>query len=82
MKDTEQIERAAIEAQASSECGESSILTVDELASLLRINRDTAYKALAAGQIPGGRKIRGVYRINREAVLEWLNGNQRRSERQ
>ena len=50
------------------------VLTVDELASFLRVNRDTAYKAIADGQIPGTRKIGRNIRISRDAVIEWLRG--------
>ncbi|MDP7504599.1 MAG: helix-turn-helix domain-containing protein [Nitrospinota bacterium] len=59
------------------------VLTVDELASLLRVNRDTAYKAIADGQIPGTRKIGRNIRISRDAVIEWLRGKDHvpRSER-
>jgi excisionase family DNA binding protein len=51
---------------------EPTVLTVDELAALLRIERKTAYAAIARGEIPGARRIGGVIRISRAAVLEWL----------
>ena len=47
-----------------------TVLTVDELASLLRINRDTIYKAISEGQIPAVSKIRRLIRISRDGVLE------------
>ncbi len=50
------------------------VLTVDELASLLRVNRDTAYKAIAEGQIPGVQRIGKAIRISRDAVINWLGG--------
>jgi len=53
------------------------ILTVDELAQLLRINRKTTYDALARGEIPGVRRIGRTYRIHRDAVLQWLRGQAR-----
>jgi excisionase family DNA binding protein len=49
-----------------------SFLTVDELAKLLRVNRKTVYEALARGDIPGARRVRGTYRILRDAVLDWF----------
>lgn len=49
-----------------------AVLTVDELATLLRIERKTAYAAIARGEIPGARRIGGVIRISRDAVLAWL----------
>jgi len=48
---------------------EPAILTVDELAALLRVNRKTVYDALSRGEIPGARRIGGRYRILRDAVL-------------
>jgi excisionase family DNA binding protein len=57
------------------------ILTVDELAALLRINRKTCYEALSRREIPGARKIGRTIRISRDAVLEWLAGQGRVSGR-
>ncbi len=54
------------------------ILTVDELAVLLRVNRKTLYDALSRGEIPGARRIGASYRILRDAVLEWLASGQDR----
>lgn len=49
------------------------ILTVPELAKLLRVDRKTVYEALAAGEIPGARRIGPrVYRICRDTVVTWL----------
>jgi excisionase family DNA binding protein len=57
------------------------VLTVDELAALLRVNRKTVYDALARGEIPGARRIGGRYRILRDAVVEWLASGQDRAAR-
>lgn len=54
-----------------------SILTVDELAVLLRVNRKTAYDAIAEGRIPGARRVGRAIRVSRDAVLEWLHGQVR-----
>ena len=51
-------------------------LTVEELAGLLRVNRKTVYEALSRGDIPGARRIRGTYRISRDAVLAWFTAGQ------
>jgi excisionase family DNA binding protein len=48
------------------------VLTVDEVAALLRIERKTAYAAIQRGEIPGVRRIGSILRISREAVLDWL----------
>ncbi len=53
-----------------------SVLTVDELATLLRVNRKTVYEALSRGEIPGARRIGGRYRILRDAVIDWLASSQ------
>ena len=56
----------------------ASVLTVDELATLLRVNRKTVYDAISRGEMPGARRIGGRYRILRTAVLEWLGSSQGR----
>ncbi len=58
-----------------------AILTVDELADLLRVNRKTLYDALSRGEIPGARRIGTTYRIYRDAVLTWLTSGQDRAAR-
>lgn len=58
-----------------------AVLTVDELAALLRVNRKTVYDALGRGEIPGARRIGATYRILRDAVLEWLASGQDRVSR-
>jgi excisionase family DNA binding protein len=55
-----------------------SVLTVDELATMLRVNRKTVYDALSRAEIPGARRVGGRYRIHRDAVLEWLASGQDR----
>jgi excisionase family DNA binding protein len=50
----------------------SPVMTVKELAELLRVDRKTAYSAIAHGDIPGVQRIRGAIRISRDAVLIWL----------
>lgn len=48
------------------------ILTVDELAELLRLERKTVYAAIMRGDIPGVRRVGRSIRISRDAVLDWL----------
>jgi excisionase family DNA binding protein len=57
---------------------ESPVLTVDELAALLRVNRKTVYEALSRGEIPGARRVGSTYRILRAAVIDWLASGQGR----
>lgn len=54
------------------------ILTVDELAELLRVNRKTAYAAISAGEVPGVRRIGNTIRLHRDTVLAWLAEGQAR----
>ncbi|MBK7583782.1 MAG: helix-turn-helix domain-containing protein [Myxococcales bacterium] len=54
------------------------VLTVEELAGLLRVERKTAYSAINAGEIPGVRRIRGAIRVHRDTVLAWLAEGQAR----
>lgn len=68
------------ESDAAAAAG-STVLTVDELAALLRVNRKTVYDALSRGEIPGARRIGGRYRILREAVIAWLGSGQVRVSR-
>jgi excisionase family DNA binding protein len=48
------------------------VLTADEVAALLRVNRKTVYAAFKRGEIGGGRRIGGTIRFSRERVLAWL----------
>jgi excisionase family DNA binding protein len=51
-----------------------TLMTVDELARLLRVNRKTAYDAVAKGEIPGARRVGRTIRITRDVVVGWLRG--------
>jgi len=54
-----------------------AMLTVHDLATLLRLDRKTVYSEIAAGRIPGVRRFgarRPVYRAHRDTVLTWLAG--------
>lgn len=57
------------------------VLTADEVAQLLRVNRKTVYAAFKAGHIHGGRRIGGTIRFHRDAVLLWLREGQERGSR-
>ncbi len=48
------------------------VLTVDELAALLRVDRKTIYHLIQKGEIPGVRRIGKQIRISRSAVLRYL----------
>ena len=48
------------------------VMTVAEVAKLLRVNVKTVYAAAASGEIPGGRKIGRILRFYGPAVAKWL----------
>lgn len=58
-----------------------AVLTVEELAAFLRLNRKTVYECLSRGEIPGVRRLGRTIRINRDAVLGWLSTGQGRVSR-
>jgi excisionase family DNA binding protein len=57
------------------------VLTVDELAALLRVDRKSAYAAIERREIPGVRQIGRAYRVSRAAVVAWLAEGQGRASR-
>ena len=59
----------------------SDVLTVDELAALLRVERKTVYAAVARGEIPGVRRIGRSIRACRRIMLECLSEGQGRAPR-
>lgn len=58
-----------------------AILNVDELATLLRLNRKTVYAMIQRGEIPGVRRLGRIVRIHRDTVLHWLAEGQGRVSR-
>ncbi len=51
--------------------GGEEVLTLEELASLLRLPTQTAETLARDGEVPG-RRIAGEWRFARSAVVEWL----------
>ena len=64
--------RASAESNSMAETDSTAILTVNELAALLRVERKTVYAAITRGDIPGVRRVGRSIRISRDAVLDWL----------
>ncbi len=60
----------------SSTDNQLEVLTVEEVAQLLRVNKKTVYDAAARGDIPC-TKIGRIFRFSRQAVLSWLHGKSR-----
>lgn len=53
----------------------NQLLTVDEAAEVLRVNRKTLYEAIRANQVPGVIRLGKVIRIGRAALLAWFSGS-------
>jgi excisionase family DNA binding protein len=51
------------------------VLTVDEAAAFLRVNRKTLYEAIRLGHVPGVIRLGRVIRIGQTALLPWVQGN-------
>ena len=49
-----------------------AVLTVEEVADLMRVDRKTAYSAIAEGGIPGVRRVGRCIRVSRDELLRWL----------
>ncbi len=73
-----QRERGVV-SQQTNEAGISAalpdVLTVEEAAALLRVNRKTLYEAVRLGSIPGVIRIGRSIRISRSILLGWVEGN-------
>jgi excisionase family DNA binding protein len=68
-------EAPARDTQRRDDASEPSVLTVDEAARLLRVNRKTLYDAVREGRVPGVIRLGRSIRIGRTALLGWLQGN-------
>ena len=53
--------------------GCSFLMTVTEVADLLRTSRKAVYAMVARGQLPGVTRIGRRILIQREALLDWLH---------
>lgn len=57
------------------------VLTVEEVARFLRVERKTVYETIARGELPGVRRFGRIIRISTSALLEWLANGQVRAGR-
>lgn len=57
------------------------VLTVDETASMLRVDRKTVYAMIRDRQLPGVQRLGRTIRIHRPTVVAWLASGQERSSR-
>ncbi len=51
-----------------------ALMTIEEVASYLRLSKDTVYRMAQAGKIPAS-KVGQQWRFRREDVDEWLERN-------
>ena len=70
LADRLEVGRIDIAETAGGPTGE--VLTLDELAQLLRLPADTVEALAKDGELPG-RRIAGEWRFARAGVLEWLS---------
>jgi len=54
-----------------------AVLTVDEAAALLRVDRKSVYESIRRGELPGVVRVGRAIRIGRTALLQWLAGQGR-----
>lgn len=57
------------------------VLTVPEVAALLRVDRKTIYAMVQRGEIPGARRLGTAIRFSRATVVAWLAQGQGRAPR-
>lgn len=50
----------------------SPLMTIDEVAEMLRVHRSTIYRLIEHDGIKGCFKLGGQWRFNREAVEAWI----------
>jgi excisionase family DNA binding protein len=54
-------------------------LTIDEVCKLLKLSDRTVYDLCRRARLPGAAKVAGVWRVEKQAVLDWLrSGGDRR----
>ncbi len=51
------------------------ILKADEVAELLRVDRNTIYEAVKRGEVPGVIRMGRILRFRRDAVVHWLSND-------
>jgi excisionase family DNA binding protein len=55
---------------------EPEVMTVDELADFMRVDRKSIYAAIQRREIPGVTKLGKTIRIHRPTVVAWLRDGQ------
>ena len=57
------------------------LLTVAEVATVLRTTREAVYKLVERGQLPGVIRLRKRVLVERESLVHWVNQNRTPSSR-
>lgn len=52
------------------------VMTVDEVAALLRCNTKTIYDAIKLGQLPGAVHLGRVIRVHKPTIVAWMASGQ------
>lgn len=52
-----------------------TVITVDEAAALLRVDRKSVYTAIRRGKLPGVRRVGRAIRIHRPTLVAWLGAD-------
>ena len=60
--------------------GREAVLTPADIASALRVSDRTVQRWLAAGRIPGGARVGGVWRVDAETFYRWLEDQETRAD--
>ncbi len=68
----EQLGVGRIEIRENASIADAEVLTLEDVAVLLRVPADLLAASATAGELPG-RRIGGHWRFSRAAVLEWLS---------
>lgn len=55
----------------------SLTISFREAVVLTGLSRNTLYKLIKAGEVPGAQKLGGWYRFHRGLLLAWLEGRAR-----
>ena len=56
------------------------VMTIDELATYLKVAKSTLYKLAQEGKVPG-QKVGKHWRFSRQAIDEWLRSQPKESSR-
>lgn len=66
---------AALLADSTRELASPLLLTVDEVAALLRTSRKAVYSMIGRAQLPGVQRIARRVLIRRSELVRWLDHN-------